>query len=250
MTRVNLQGKSRHGHAEDLPLMFPSVRSPNGRRGSKGLVRHQQTPPAFFTPRRGGKKISLNLWLHTSVDLLWMATGVTFVVLLFASGHWARIVPTSWDVFPNAVSAALQYLTLEWPIEDGWVNYNSLQQLMYFTVLFVAAPLAIISGVRMSEWWPKRAERLSRAYPTELARAIHFPVMLFFVLFAIVHVFLVLTTGALKNLGHMFAGVSEPSWVGFWWFAGSVVVTAAVVWAARPLVVAPIAQLFGRVSAR
>ena len=214
------------------------------------LVRQQQKPDAFFTPKKGGKKVSIYLWLHTSIDLLWLANGLVFVVLLFATGHWARIVPTSWEVFPNALSAGIQYLTLEWPHEDGWVNYNSLQQLMYFTVVFIAAPLAAITGVRISEWWPKDAERLNRVYPAPVARAIHFPVMLFFVLFVIVHVFLVLTTGALKNLNHMFVGTPEPSWAGFWFFALGFVIAAAVVWAARPLVLAPIANLFGRVSER
>ena len=214
------------------------------------LVRRQQKPDAYFTPKQGGKKISIYLWLHTSIDLLWLTNGIIFVVLLFVSGHWARIVPTSWEVIPNALSAALQYLTLEWPHEDGWVNYNSLQQLMYFTVVFIAAPLAALTGVRMSEWWPEKADRLNKLYPAPVARAVHYPVMLFFVLFILVHVFLVFATGALKNLNHMFAGTPEVSWVGFWWFAAGLLVTAAVTWAARPLVIAPIANLFGRVSER
>lgn len=214
------------------------------------LVRTQQKPDAFFTPKKGGKKISIYLWLHTSIDVLWLLNGVAFVVLLFVTGHWARIVPTSWEVFPNALSAALQYATLEWPHEDGWINYNSLQQLMYFAVVFIAAPLAAITGVRMSEWWPEKNDRLNRIYPAPLARAIHFPVMLFFVLFIIVHVFLVLTTGMLKNLNHMFVGTPEPSWAGFWMFALGLAVAVGVVVAARPLVIAPIANLFGKVSNR
>lgn len=213
-------------------------------------VRSQQKPPAFWTPKRGGKKISINLWVHTSLDVLWLVNGVVFVVLLFVSGHWARIVPTSWEVFPNAASALLQYLTLEWPLENGWVNYNSLQQIMYFLVVFVAAPLAAITGVRMSEWWPEKAERLNRFYPAPVARAIHFPTMLFFVLFIIVHVFLVFSTGALRNLNHMFAGTDTVSWAGFWWFTGGLSVTIGVMIAARPLVIAPIANLFGKVSNR
>ncbi len=214
------------------------------------LVRTQQKPDAFYTPKRGGKKVSIYLWLHTSLDVLWLLNGILFVALLFATGYWARIVPTSWDVFPNAVSALLQYVTLDWPVEDGWVNFNSLQQLMYFIVVFIAAPLAAITGVRMSEWWPKNAERLNRAYPAPLARAIHFPVMLFFVLFVIVHVFLVFATGALRNLNHMFAGSPEVSWVGFWWFAAGLLVAAGAFAAARPLVIAPIASLFGKVTNR
>lgn len=234
---------ARWTHFLNLFLMVLIIRT--------GLqVRRQQKPPAFWTPKRGGKKISINLWLHTSLDLLWLVNGIAFVVLLFASGHWVRIVPTSWEVFPNAASAMLQYLTLEWPVENGWVNYNSLQQIMYFLVVFVAAPLAAVTGVRMSEWWPDRAERLNRWYPAPLARAIHFPTMLFFVVFIIVHVVLVFSTGALRNLNHMFAGVDVVNWVGFWWFAGGLLVTVAAVAAARPLVIAPIASLFGKVSTR
>ncbi|MGI5187118.1 cytochrome b/b6 domain-containing protein [Promicromonospora sp. CA-289599] len=213
-------------------------------------VRYQKTPPAYWTPAKGGKKISINLWLHTGIDLLWLANGAAFVVLLFATGHWIRIVPTSWEVFPNAASAMLQYLTLNWPTEHGWVNYNSLQQLMYFTVVFVAAPLAAITGLRMSEWWPKDADRLNRLYPAPVARAIHFPTMLFFVLFVIVHVTLVFATGALRNLNHMFAAQDTVSWVGFAWFAGGLVLAVAAVFAARPLVIAPIASLVGKVSSR
>ncbi|MFC4628335.1 cytochrome b/b6 domain-containing protein [Promicromonospora alba] len=213
-------------------------------------VRYQKTPPAYWTPAKGGKKISINLWLHTGIDLLWLANGAAFVVLLFVTGHWIRIVPTSWEVFPNAASAMLQYLTLNWPTEHGWVNYNSLQQLMYFTVVFVAAPLAAITGLRMSEWWPKDADRLNRIYPAPVARAIHFPTMLFFVLFVIVHVTLVFATGALRNLNHMFAASDSVSWVGFAWFAGGLVVAVAAVVAARPLVIAPIASLVGKVSSR
>src|SRR5699024_3266243 len=116
-----------------------------------------------------------------SLDILWLVNGVVFVVLLFATGHWARIVPTSWEVFPNALSTMLQYMSLDWPTENGWVNYNSLQQLAYFSVVFLAAPLAAITGVRLSGVWPNNATTLNKIYPIELARAIHFPVMLFFV---------------------------------------------------------------------
>lgn len=213
-------------------------------------VRTQQKPPAFWTPRSGGKKISINLWLHQSLDILWLANGLIFVVLLFASGHWMRIVPTSWEVFPNALSALLQYMTLDWPVENGWVNYNSLQQLMYFLVVFIAAPLAAITGVRMSEFWPKNAKTLNRIYPVEAARAIHFPTMLFFVLFILIHVFLVFATGALRNLNHMFGGTDAVNWVGFWLFGAAIAITAAGWYAARPLVLAPIAKQFGQVSSR
>ena len=214
-------------------------------------VRTEKRPTVFWSPRNNPKgKISLNLWFHQALDILWLVNGVIFVVLLFVTGHWVRIVPTSWEVFPNALSAALQYISFDWPHENGWNNYNSLQQLAYFVTVFLAAPLAAVTGFRMSGLWPKRAERLSKAYPVEWARALHFPVMLYFVAFIIAHVALVMLTGFLRNLNHMFAAQDAATWTGFWVFIASLVVIAVAWVAARPLVLAPIAKAFGKVSGR
>ena len=134
--------------------------------------------------------------------------------------------------------------------DSGWVNYNSLQQLAYFTIVFLAAPVAIATGFRMSGLWPKKAEKLSKAYPIEWARKVHFPVMIYFVLFIIAHVALVFLTGFLANLNHMFASSDAVSWTGFWVFVAALAVIAAGWAAARPLVIAPIAKVFGTVSGR
>ena len=214
-------------------------------------VRTEKRPSVFWSPRNNGKrKISLNLWFHQSLDILWITNGLIYIVLLFVTGQWMKIVPTSWAVFPNAISAGLQYVSLDWPTENGWVNYNSLQQLAYFATVFIAAPLAIATGVRMSGIWPKNAQALNRAYPVEWARAIHFPVMLYFVAFILTHVALVLATGALRNLNHMYASQDAINWVGFFIFAASLIVIVIGWIAARPLVLAPIARLFGKVSGR
>lgn len=221
-------------------------------------IRGEKRPAVFWTPKRDPKgKTSLTIWFHQSLDLLWIINGAIFVVLLFVTGQWMRIVPTSWEVFPNAISAALQYVSLDWPTENGWVNYNSLQQIAYFTTVFVAAPLAIVTGFRMSALWPKKSARLNAAYPIEWARKIHFPTMLFFIVFIVIHVALVFATGALRNLNHMYAaqgsvdGVAyADNWTGFWMFVLSVAVIAGAWVAARPLVLAPIARLFGTVSGR
>ncbi|KSU66115.1 cytochrome b/b6 domain-containing protein [Arthrobacter sp. NIO-1057] len=218
-------------------------------------VRHQKKPPAYWSSKRS-PKVSINLWLHQSLDVLWIINGLVFVVLLFASGHWMRVVPTSWEVFPNALSAALQYLTLDWPTENGWVNYNSLQQLAYFVTVFIAAPLAAITGFRLSAFWPK-SPSLSKRYPIEVARSLHFPTMLYFAVFILVHVILVFSTGALRNLNHMYAaqGSTDPTqyaenWAGLLYFALSLLVITAAWLACRPIVLSSIAGFFGKVSSR
>ncbi|OFT29938.1 hypothetical protein HMPREF3170_05810 [Corynebacterium sp. HMSC08D02] len=217
-------------------------------------VRHERKPEAYWAPRTNPKKkISLTLWLHLTIDVLWVALGVAFYIVLFATGQWMRIVPTSWEVIPQAVSAGIQYLSLDWPTENPWVHYNALQELSYFAVVFIAAPLAILSGARMSEWWPKSWSFFS----LKAARAIHFPTMLFFVLFTVVHVFLVLTTGLRRNMNAMFAasGDVDPdvygtSWTGVIVFLVAAAVIAVVCRLARPALVAPVAQATGKVTSR
>lgn len=217
-------------------------------------VRHERKPEAYWTPHKNPKKkISLTLWLHLTIDVLWVALGVAFYILLFATGQWMRIVPTSWEVIPQAISAGIQYLSLDWPTENPWVHYNALQELSYFAVVFIAAPLTIISGARMSEWWPKSWT----FFPLKAARAIHFPTMLFFVLFTVVHVFLVLTTGLRRNMNAMFAASGDvnpdvygTSWTGVILFLVAAAVIAVLCKLARPALVAPVAQATGKVTSR
>ncbi|MCV2396234.1 cytochrome b/b6 domain-containing protein [Actinotalea sp. M2MS4P-6] len=213
-------------------------------------VRRQARPEAYWAKRSEPRtRISLVAWTHQALDVLWVTNGVTYVVLLVATGQWMRTVPTSWTAFPNAVSTALQYLSLDWPVEDGWVYYNSLQQLSYTVTVFVAAPLAIATGVRMSIFW-RGGPRWDRVYPIALARRIHVPVMLYFVAFIASHVAMAFATGARRNLDHMFAARDDVSWVGSVLFLVALAVIAGALVAVRPILVAPVASRFGAVSGR
>jgi DMSO/TMAO reductase YedYZ molybdopterin-dependent catalytic subunit/thiosulfate reductase cytochrome b subunit len=178
--------------------------------------------------------IGLARWWHLGTNTLWLLNGAIFYVLLFATGQWERVVPTSWAVFPNAVSVMIQYLSLEWPTEKGWVAYNSMQLLAYFITVFVAAPLAVITGLGMSPALSTRFKRISKVLSIQTARSLHFLVLVWFLLFIVVHVTLVFTTGLLANLNHMYGGRDDNSWVGFVVFAVSMVVVVVGWVAATP----------------
>lgn len=216
-----------------------------------GLEVRRQTRPAAYWSRTGHpqERIGLPSWTHQALDVLWVVNGAVYIVLLFVTGQWMRIVPTSWEVIPGTLSTTLQYLSLDWPVEDGWTYYNSLQQLTYFVTVFVAAPLAIATGVRMSIYW-RGGKRWDRLYPKSVARSVHFPVMIYFVAFVVGHVALVLATGARENLNHMYAGRDDASWLGLGIFALSLVVIIGAAVALRPVLVAPIASRWGTVSSR
>lgn len=216
------------------------------------IVRAKHRPPAFWTRDNGRwprtkqppRRLSISVWLHLTVDAFWVLNGVVYVVLLFVTGQWVRIIPTDWSVVPNALSVVLQYASLQWPLENSWVVYNDAQVLSYFAVVFLASPIALITGLRLSPVWSQRGW-LTRALPEKLARGLHYPTMLFFLAFTFVHVVLVLTTGALTNLNHMFAARESTDWVGFAVFAVSIAVMVGGWLIAKPLVLAPLAEKFG-----
>ena len=111
----------------------------------------------------------------------------------------------------------------------------------------LAAPLAILTGVRMVPGLAARFKAIDKVYPVTVARKIHFPVMIYFVAFTVVHVTLVLATGALRNLNHMYGGSDNVNWIGFGIFAGSVVIMAAAWIAVRPTILTSMASLTGNV---
>ncbi|HVS06832.1 MAG TPA: molybdopterin-dependent oxidoreductase [Candidatus Dormibacteraeota bacterium] len=171
--------------------------------------------------------IGLARWWHLGMDSLFVLNGIVFYILLFATGRWQRLVPTSWDVFPNAASVLIQYLSLHWPTENGWVAYNSMQLLAYFLTVFVAGPLALMTGLGMSPALSTRFKVVSRRLSIQAARSMHFLVMAWFVFFICIHVALVFTTGLLRNLNHMYAGRNDESWLGLGIFALSMAVFTA-----------------------
>ena len=178
--------------------------------------------------------IGLARWWHFSTTFLWMINGVVFYVLLFSTGQWLRIVPTTWAVFPNAASTALQYLSLTFPVEESWTRYNGLQQLAYFATVFIAAPISIVTGLMQSPAISNRLGWVGRALNRQRARSIHFIALWWFLLFIAAHVTLVFITDARANLNMMFAGVHDGSWSGFVVFTLALAVVALAWWRASP----------------
>jgi methionine sulfoxide reductase catalytic subunit len=171
--------------------------------------------------------IGLARWWHLGTATLWLLNGLVYYVLLFSTGQWRRVVPTSASVFPNAISVLIQYVSLQWPTERGWVAYNSLQLLAYFVTIFVAAPAALVTGLGMSPALSTRFKRISRPLSIQTARSLHFFVLVWFLIFIVTHVALVFMTGLLNNLNHIYAVRNDNSWIGLSIFALSMVVVTA-----------------------
>jgi len=159
--------------------------------------------------------IGLARWWHFSVNLLWVINGVLFYVLLFSTDQWRRLVPLTWEVFPAALSTAIQYASLNFPVDHSWTRYNGLQQLSYFATVFVAAPVSIVTGLMQSPAISNKLGWFGRVFNRQAMRSIHFIAFAWFVFFILGHGVMVFVTGLRQNTNHMFSGVDNASWAWF-----------------------------------
>lgn len=139
--------------------------------------------------------------------------GIVFAILLFVSDQWLKIVPSSWQIIPDAWNVFVYYATFNLPIEpNGFYHYNALQQLSYFGVIFILAPLAILSGLCMSPAIENRFHWLPKLFGNRQgARSVHFLVMLSYVSFIVIHITMVAATGLVRNMNHITLGTDDPS---------------------------------------
>jgi len=178
--------------------------------------------------------IGLARWWHFSLDLFWLINGIVLYILLFSTGQWHRLIPVSWDVFPNAASVALQYASLDFPPPSGWNQYNALQTLTYFTTVFLAAPLAAVTGLLQSPSIAGKIGLATGVFNRQVSRTVHFCVLLYFVVFLAAHVTLVFITGARVNLNHITSGMNTNSWDGVWLFLAGMAIVVGLWIAATP----------------
>ncbi|HEV8071833.1 MAG TPA: molybdopterin-dependent oxidoreductase [Planctomycetaceae bacterium] len=156
-------------------------------------------------------------WHFLSV-LFWVGNGLIYVVLLLYTDQWKRLVPTSWQIVPDAWAVFVHYATFHLPPEpNGFYHYNALQQLAYFAVVFVLTPLAMLTGPSMSPaftarftWYPKLPAN------RQVGRSIHFLIMCAFVVFIIAHVTMVALTGFVRNMNHIVVGTDNSDPIGLY----------------------------------
>jgi len=182
--------------------------------------------------------IGLARWWHFGFDVLWIVNGVIFYALLFSTGQWQRIVPQSWDVIPNAISAMVQYASLDLPANEGWLTFNALQLLAYFLTVFVAAPLALVTGLLQA---PSIAGRFGLAHGVfnrQVARTVHFGVLTWMVSFIAIHTVMVYITGLVGNLNHITLGTDTDSWWAVVIYAVAMVIVVVLWLRASPFTIA------------
>jgi thiosulfate reductase cytochrome b subunit len=125
------------------------------------------------------------------------------------TGHFRlHVWPRSGELAPRLLwNDLIAHLRLKIAPATGGPDYGLMQKLAYSGVVFVALPLAVLSGLAMSP-------RITAAYPFvssavggfQSLRTIHFFAFVALILFAIVHVALVIASGFKRQMRGMILG--------------------------------------------
>ncbi len=185
----------------------------------------------------GRKNLGLGRHWHFLTLQFWIVTGAVYIALLFTSGYWQTLVPTSWGIFPGALRAIGTYLMLHLPAPQPGLPFNAIQQLSYFFVVFILAPLQILTGAAMSPAILARFPRYVWFFGgRQRARSLHFLGLCAFLAFIVVHTVMVIINGlphlwTVIVLGHSeaapYSGQTEALVVGFAGLAGVVLLSVA-----------------------
>jgi thiosulfate reductase cytochrome b subunit len=149
------------------------------------------------------------LW-HFFFAWLFVANGVIFAILAFTSGHFRRDLEPRKSDFTQLPQEIAHHAKLQFPKGEAQKTFNPIQRLTYFTVIFIIAPLIVLTGLTMSP-------TLDAAFPIlpwifggrQSARTIHFLCAFSFFLFFIVHIVMVVLSGTWNNIRSMITGNYE-----------------------------------------
>lgn len=153
------------------------------------------------------KWLAMGRQWHLFFAWLFVINGLIFTAYAFASRHATRdLAPTGKD-FRGIGKSLRDHLLLRHPDGKEAKRYNVLQKLAYATVLFIVAPLIVLTGLTMSP-------TIDTAFPwlltllggRQAARTIHFVACFSFVGFIVIHVLQVIFTGFFNNIRSMVTG--------------------------------------------
>lgn len=165
-----------------------------------------------------GRRIAFPSWITipSSRDLAtgrvvhfffgWILVATLIVWFLFSvfNGHVKRdLVPTGTDL-KNFRKDLNDHAKFKF---HHTKEYNVLQKLSYFMVLFVLFPLIILTGLAMSPSANAAMPWLLDIFAgRQTARTLHFVAMLGLIGFLLIHIFMVIAAGPVNNLRSMITG--------------------------------------------
>ena len=167
-------------------------------------------PMSRWTALPGDNNLGLGRHWHFWAVNGWLLAGLIYVILLFTTPQWRRLVPTSWDIFPAAWQAIVAYFHFRLPPEGN--PFNAIQQLTYCFIIFILSPFQILTGIMMSPALGARLPRFPRILGgRQAARSLHFIGLIVFTGFIVVHISLVIAHGFQREMAKIVLGDEAAS---------------------------------------
>ncbi len=186
----------------------------------------EEVPVSPWLALPGKDNLGLGRHWHFFVAIFWLLNGIIYIVLLFTTGEWARLIPTSWDIVPRAWQTLLTYLSFHIPPASDFRPYDPLQQLAYAAVVFLLGPFMLLTGAAMSPSLEARFPWYVKLFGgKQSARSLHFLSLIAFILFIIVHTALVLIVHFQDNIRNIVFGTPQSNV----WLAILIAIIALVV---------------------
>jgi thiosulfate reductase cytochrome b subunit len=177
------------------------------------------TPTPFFDNAAGPVSanrtfdiFNQNGWgrsLHFLAAWWLIVPGIVYLAIGVAGGHFrAHIWPRPGELAPRLVWRELiDHLGLKIRPATGGPQYGLLQKCAYSLVVFAAAPLMGMTGLAMSPAVSAAVPWLPRVFGGyQSARTVHFFTFVALVLFVVLHVAMVVTSGFRRQLRAITAG--------------------------------------------
>lgn len=153
------------------------------------------------------KWLAMGRQWHLFFAWLFVINGLIFTAYALASRHITRdLTPTrkDWHSFGKSLR---DHLILKHPSGEEAKRYNVLQKLAYASILFVVAPLIVMTGLAMSPMIDTVFPWLLTIFGgRQAARTIHFIACFSFVGFIMIHILQVILTGFFNNIRSMVTG--------------------------------------------
>lgn len=195
-----LRGVTQVGNARfDSTGLLGATANPNG-------LRVRAVAPSWaMIP--GSRNLAVGRRWHFFFAWAWVINGGAYLLWSLASRHLQRDLAMQrrdWREIPKSI---IDHLRFRHPVGAEAMRYNPLQKLAYLSVIFVLTPLIVLTGLSMSP----QMDGLMGGFIELLggrqsARTLHFIAMSLFVLFAVVHVLMVVYAGPINEMRSMLSG--------------------------------------------
>jgi thiosulfate reductase cytochrome b subunit len=187
------------GHEFNTTGFLGASKNPSGEWSGRGF-------PSWLTLPDWQWLAMARRW-HLFFAWLLVVNGIAFAAYAVASRHLFRdLVPTGPD-WRSIGRTVIDHLRFRHPGGEAARNYNILQKCAYLTVIFFILPLMILMGLGMSPALNSLSPGwVDLFWGRQSIRTIHFVFAWVLVMFVIIHVFMVVTSGFWNNVRSMITG--------------------------------------------